>query len=137
MLYISYGNLLIDANLSLTIDIEVWRKQSIIHGKRLIKCFDIKIDNPIKALVDLVKADPLKFNWKLEIDLWPGLEGNWKLLMASTEPSVDPLSTTIISFLKSDPSFSIDLIHTSVNFFVLKLTITIDKSIILICENPY
>jgi hypothetical protein len=49
------------------LDMDVWRRVSLIHGRRLVKLFAIRKDNPIRAFVELVQADPLKFAWKSEI----------------------------------------------------------------------
>ena len=49
------------------LDMEVWRRVSLIHGRRLVKLFAIRKDNPIRAFVELVQSDPLKFAWKSEI----------------------------------------------------------------------
>ncbi|MFC2008073.1 DUF6125 family protein [Chloroflexota bacterium] len=44
---------------ALDIDIEVWRRFSLIHGKRVLKTFKIKDDNPIRALITMLQIDPM------------------------------------------------------------------------------
>jgi len=52
---------------AMEIDMEVWRRYSLIHARRLLKTFGIDKANPIKAIVEMVQSDPLKFAWKSEI----------------------------------------------------------------------
>jgi len=54
---------------ALDMDMEVWRKMSIVHGKRLLKLFGIKKNKPLEAFMHLVQADPLKFAWTSEIEM--------------------------------------------------------------------
>ena len=49
------------------LDMEVWRRVSLIHGRRLVELFAIRKDHPIRAFVELVQADLLKFAWKSEV----------------------------------------------------------------------
>ena len=39
----------------------VWRRGSLIHGRRLLKNFEIKEDSPLQTLSRLIHADPLLF----------------------------------------------------------------------------
>jgi hypothetical protein len=56
-----------DFDTALELDLEVWRKASLIHGERVVKIFGIQKNKPIEAFVKLVRVDPLKFAWKSEI----------------------------------------------------------------------
>ena len=51
----------------MAIDEEVWRRFSLIHGRRLVKNFAIKEDSPIRALIKMMQVDPIWFIFKLEI----------------------------------------------------------------------
>jgi len=52
---------------ALEIDEEVWQKFCPIHIRRLLKTFPIKIDNPVKAVVELMKTDPMQLIYKWEV----------------------------------------------------------------------
>ena len=52
---------------ALEMDIEVWRRFSLIHARRLVKNFAIKEDNPIQAIIKLFEVDPLSNLSKPEI----------------------------------------------------------------------
>ncbi|MFC1974626.1 DUF6125 family protein [Chloroflexota bacterium] len=54
-------------DVALDIDIEVWRKFSLIHGKRLLQTFTINEDNPLQAIVRLLRVDPFMFIYKPQI----------------------------------------------------------------------
>lgn len=45
----------------------VWRRCSLIHGRRLLKNFDIKGNTPLRTLIKLIRADPLLFVRRAEI----------------------------------------------------------------------
>ena len=46
---------------------EVWQRCSLIHGRRLLKNFNIKEDNPLQTLIKLLLADPIMFAHKPEV----------------------------------------------------------------------
>ena len=52
---------------ALELDIEVWRRFSLIHSRRLVKNFALKEDSPIRAFIKLLQADPIMAIQKLEI----------------------------------------------------------------------
>ena len=52
---------------ALKLDMEVWRKFGLIHGRRLVKNFALKEDNPIRTLIKLIQADPLLVIYKPEV----------------------------------------------------------------------
>jgi hypothetical protein len=54
---------------ALDMDMEVWRKMSLIHGKRVLELFGIEKDKPLEAFIHLVQADPFKFSWTAEIEM--------------------------------------------------------------------
>ena len=52
---------------AMEMDIEVWRRFSSIHGRRVIRTFTIKEDTPVRTLIKLVQADPLMAVQKPEV----------------------------------------------------------------------
>ena len=52
---------------TLEIDEEVWQKFCPIHIRRVLKTFPIKIDNPVRAVVVLMKTDPMQLIYKWEV----------------------------------------------------------------------
>ena len=54
-------------DIAMEIDMEVWRRYSLSHAWRLFKILEIDKADPITAIVQLVRSDPLKFTWKSEI----------------------------------------------------------------------
>ena len=54
-------------DIALNIDLEVWRRFCLIHIRRLQETFDIQIDNPIQAVITLLKVDPVQLIYKLEV----------------------------------------------------------------------
>ncbi len=52
---------------AMELDIEVWRRFSLIHGRRLVKNFAIKEDTPIRAIIKLIQADPIMTAWRPEV----------------------------------------------------------------------
>ena len=54
-------------DVALDIDVEVWRRLCLTHGRRLLKTFAIKNDNPIQALASMIQVDPILFIYKPEI----------------------------------------------------------------------
>jgi len=54
-------------DVALDIDLEVWRKFSPIHIRRLKEAFAIKDDNSIRAVVSLLKIDPIQLIYKPEV----------------------------------------------------------------------
>ena len=54
-------------DVALNIDEEVWRKFCPVHIGRVLETFPIRTDNPIRAVVNLLKVDPVQLIYKLEI----------------------------------------------------------------------
>jgi hypothetical protein len=54
---------------ALDMDVEVWRRMSLIHAKRMMECFEIQTDKPLEAFIHLLQADPLKYSWTSEIEM--------------------------------------------------------------------
>jgi len=54
-------------DVALELDVEVWQRFSLIHGRRLVKNFAIKEDSPIRAFIKLVQVDPYMAVLKPEI----------------------------------------------------------------------
>lgn len=52
---------------ALEIDEEVWQKFCPIHIRRVLETFPIKVDNPVRAVIDLLKVDPVQLIYKLEV----------------------------------------------------------------------
>jgi len=52
---------------ALELDLEVWRRFSRVHGRRLLKSFAIKEDSPIRTLVKLLQADPIMSIYRPEV----------------------------------------------------------------------
>jgi len=52
---------------ALDIDEEVWRRFCPIHIGRVLQAFPIKTDNPIRAVISLLKSDPVLFIFKPEV----------------------------------------------------------------------
>jgi hypothetical protein len=46
---------------------EVWQKCSLIFGRRLLKNFNIKEDNPLETLIKLLFADPMMYVHRPEV----------------------------------------------------------------------
>ena len=54
-------------DVALELDTEIWRKLCLIEGKRVKEFFDIKEDNPLRAVLDIIQADPLLEVFKPEV----------------------------------------------------------------------
>ncbi|MFC2017617.1 DUF6125 family protein [Chloroflexota bacterium] len=54
-------------DVALDMDLEVWRRFGLIHGRRVLKTFAIKKNSPIQALVSMIQVDPMLFVYKPEI----------------------------------------------------------------------
>jgi len=52
---------------ALELDIEVWRKFSSIHARRIVSNFTIKEDTPIRTLIKLLQVDPVTAILKPEV----------------------------------------------------------------------
>jgi len=52
---------------ALSIDEEVWRRFCPIHLRRVLRAFPIKTDSLIRAVVNLMKIDPLQLIYKWEV----------------------------------------------------------------------
>ena len=55
------------SDVALDIDEEVWQRFCPIHIRRVLETFPIKADSPIRAVVNLLKVDPVQLIYKLEI----------------------------------------------------------------------
>jgi len=54
-------------DVALEIDEEVWQKFCPIHIRRVLETFPIKVDDPVRAVIDLLKVDPVQLIYKLEV----------------------------------------------------------------------
>lgn len=52
---------------ALNIDIEVWRRFSLIHARRLLKTFPLQGDSPLQTITNLLEIDPFIQAWKPQI----------------------------------------------------------------------